>query len=141
MPLGHQVNTEEVGPSDGGREDPISDVEVVPGGHGEGVSEGDVPECVHRVQTVSGQGSPDVVSDWLPEEDIKSNILSHVARAGELSLKAWMARELVHVTVHPPGSELLLPSDHVITCHGPALSPQLVTRARAPVSLTTDGVP
>ena len=37
------MNTEEVHPSDGGSEDPISDIEVVPRGHGEGVSEGDVP--------------------------------------------------------------------------------------------------
>ena len=43
MPFRHQMNTEEVHPSDGGSEDPISDIEVVPRGHGEGVSEGDVP--------------------------------------------------------------------------------------------------
>ena len=71
--------------------------------------------------------SPEVVSDRLTEEHIKGQRLPHVSWAGELSLKAGMAWQLVHVTIHHPGREVVLPSDHVIPRHSAALSPELVT--------------
>ena len=83
--------------------------------------------------------SPEVVSDGLAEEHIKSQRLPHVARAGELSLEAGVAGQLVHVAIHHPGREVVLPSDHVIPRHRAALSPELVTRALMP--LVSAGVP
>ena len=71
--------------------------------------------------------SPEVVSDGLAEEDIKCQSLPHVAWAGELPLEARLAGQLVQVTVHHPGGEVILTPDHVIARHSPALSPQLVT--------------
>ena len=83
--------------------------------------------------------SPEVVSDRLTEEHIKSQGLPHVARASELSLEAGVARQFVHVTIHHPGREVVLTSDHVIPRHRAALSPELVTRALVP--LVSAGVP
>ena len=71
--------------------------------------------------------SPKVVSDGLAEEHIKCHSLPHVAWAGELPLEARVAGQLVQVTIQHPGGEVILPSDHVIARHSPALSPQLVT--------------
>ena len=55
----------------------------------------------------SCHASPVVISDRLPEEHIEGNCLPHVARAGELPLEAGVAGQLVHVTVHHAGSEVV----------------------------------